>query len=181
MPGPELHAVDEVAWLALLYRTCDRGHYTNPHGPMEDLECNSGEISIAMLEALSKFSDLDWEIVGILIDFEHLVPVAAEELAAAGASVSAYRLRAEALLHAATDKDPHAYVGQAWAEAFLQKRWWAVEQNMRGLVEQGLTARRDEINQVVLAAYQSVTGSTVQEYLDDWEFPYMDLWAGEAV
>lgn len=153
-----MHRPDQVAWLALMYRSCERAHHTAFLSHLDDLDSFPGEISLATLEAARVFTDADWALVGNLIDHPENVLATSAELTLRDDS-----LRAEALLHAVDQETRNA-----WAGFYRGSRWREVEHAMQQLETAGLAANRDDVEEVAVAAYKMLTGRTHEEYMDEF-------------
>ncbi len=152
---------ERAAWLALLYRACEQNHHTGIASHLDDLGSYPGEISLATLEASRIFSDLDWQLVSLLIDRREHVIATAQLLLSEGDG-----LRAEALLQALGDPSPPE---AGWAACFGGERWESVRQAMAGLAQGGLTMSMDAVEELAVAAYKQLTGRSYEDYLDEYE------------
>jgi hypothetical protein len=156
-----MHRPERTAWLALLYRACERNQHIGVLSHLDDLDSCPGEISLATLEAAQVFSDLDWQLVSLLIDKPEHAVVIAELLLLEGDA-----LRSEALLHAPGDPSPPE---EAWAARFAGSRWQEVRRAIATLVGDGLTASMEAVEELAMTAYRQLTGNSYEDYLDDYE------------
>jgi hypothetical protein len=157
-----MYRPERAAQLALLYRACEQNHHTGVLSHLDDLDSCPGEISLATLEAAHIFSDLDWQLVLVLIERPDDV-VATAELLLLEDDV----LRSEAFLHASDIPSPPE---AAWAARFAASRWQDVRQAMTVLVRDGVTAGMDAVEELAVAAYAELTGRSYRDYTDEYLF-----------
>jgi hypothetical protein len=154
-----MYRAERAAWFALLYRACEYNHHTGVESHLDDLGSCPGEISLATLEASRLFTDVDWQLVSLLIDTPEGVLELAERLLLAGDA-----FRAEALLHASDNPSPPE---RAWATRFAGSRWLDVRQAMTGLISDGVTASMDDVEELAVAVYRQTTGGSYEDYWDE--------------
>lgn len=151
-----MHAAEEVALLTLIYREHHAAHHSGPGGLLDDFECCPGDVNLATMIGSDTLADLDWLLIRAMNKGGNLNAIAADLDA----------LWAEALLHAWPGDSPPPDV---WALPFGADRWDAVEAAMQAMGSEGLTASRDEVEAVAVAAYTVLTDATHEEYLDEYE------------
>lgn len=152
-----MNAVEQVALLALVLREVSNARHTGPEGLLEDFEACRGEVNLATLISAELLTETDWFVVQAMDTGANLNPLA-EDLDA---------VRAEALLHAWPSEAPPPE-GE-WTLPYGADRWAAVEEAMQQFRGEGLTASRDRVEQIAVAAYRAATGVSYEEYLDEYE------------
>jgi hypothetical protein len=75
-------------------------------------------------------------------------------------------IRELTLLHASDIPSPPE---APWAAPFAVPRWDDVRHAMAVLVADGVTASMDAVEEVAVAAYQQLTGSSYEDYLGEFE------------
>jgi hypothetical protein len=151
-----MHAVEEVALLALMYYEHCKAHHSGPEGLLDDFECSPGEVNLATMIGSETLGELDWLLIEAMNEGGDLNPLAS----------CLDSTRAEALLHAWPSEV--APPDEVWAMRFRGDGWDAVETAMQALRDEGLTARRDEVEAMAVAAYTALTGNTHEDYLDHY-------------
>ena len=152
-----MHAVEGIALLALIYREHHAAHHSGPEGLLDDFECCPGEVTLARMIGSDTLAELDWLLITAMAKGGDLNLLAA----------ALDPVRAEALLHVWPAGSPPP--DGLWALPFGADRWDAVEAAMQAMRSEGLTASRDEVEAVAVAAYSVLTGTTHEEYLDEYE------------
>jgi hypothetical protein len=143
--------VREVALLALLYREHYNARHTGPEGLLEDFEVCRGEVNFATMIGAETLTETDWLVVRAMDTGGDLNPLAADLDAG----------RAEALLHAWPTEAPPP--DGRWTLPYGADRWAAVEEAMQHLRAEGLTASRDRVDAIAVAAYEAATGAPYDE------------------
>lgn len=149
-----MHAVRNVALLALLYREAHRARWEGIDDIATDQDICPGDLSwLAMLAA--ELPARDWAVIRTLDDADDFEPVAR----------CLDPLRAEAVLHAAP---PHGrYPRGRWGEPY-RARWGRVRARMRLFEQEGYTARGDDLDAIAARAWMAATGDTFDEYAERW-------------
>jgi hypothetical protein len=135
MPVP----IENVAILALVYRTLWRERYESPENLTDDFEACPGGISFLGMIGSQYLQETDWGIVRIM-DESGSPTRLADDLAPIDP------LRTEALLHAWPDDPRDDLPEDGWAAQVLE-RWPLVEAMMAGL--EPLTWNRERQAEVV--------------------------------
>jgi hypothetical protein len=119
--------VENVAVLALLYRTLYRNCYEGPEALHDDMRGNPDGISLLGMIGSQGLGEVDWELVNSMSRHEDELPVKVVQFLRFWSP-----LRCEALLHAWAD-DPGAELArEEWAQPFIE-RWELVSAAMNGL------------------------------------------------
>jgi hypothetical protein len=148
-----LAPVENVAVLALVYRTAWRNCYSGAGSLDDDMEGNPDGISLLGMIGSQGLTPADWELVALMGD--RSFPA---ELAAGLAEWSSQRC--EALLHA-WPQDPRDELGNPkWARPYME-RWELVAATMTGL--EPLTWDREQTREV----FAHVSGQPLADVLED--------------
>jgi hypothetical protein len=158
--------IEEVALYAVLLREAARNRHTSLDAICDDSACEqSDSLSFASLLAADHFTDLDWQLVGVLVDR----PSDARELARVLYTEHEQTLEAEALLHAANKKS-----SAIWA-APIRERWPQVRDSIRAYDREQLATSFAEVAQIAQDTWRKETGQTSEEYWEAWLAGDLDL------
>jgi hypothetical protein len=149
---------EDVAALALAYRTCHAKSFFSAASVDDDLATAAGEHSLVVLEASRVFKKVDWRATWMLSQPPYAVRLA-RLLLARGEG-----LRAEAILHAIPPNGRRTR--KAWAaESTQRQRWDAVRDEMDRLEARGVTASVNDVDDTFRDAYMQLTGKSEDDYV----------------
>jgi hypothetical protein len=154
-----VHETARVALYALVYREAYKNRCWSSEGLLELVEIAPGDVSLATLLGSQYLSKDDWNVLHQLDEPSDFMRVARQ-------IVRDDPFRAEVLLHACPPRGRRSE--RPWAAA-LVKRWDAVVDARWALWDEGLTATRDDVEELAVAAYSALTGKAHEEYLDEFE------------
>jgi len=148
-----LAPVENVAVLALVYRTAWRNCYSGAGSLDDDMEGNPDGISLLGMLGAHALTPADWELVALMDD--RSFPA---ELAAGLAEWSSQRC--EALMHAWPTDPREGLANAEWAQPYID-RWELVAATMAGL--EPTTWDREHTRDV----YAAVSGQPLADVLED--------------
>jgi hypothetical protein len=154
-----VNEVTLVALYALAYREAYKHHCWAGEHLIELYDCAPGDVSLATLLGSQLLNRQDSELLCQLDEADDFMRLARK-------IVRRDPFRAEVLLHACP---PHGRRSRRpWAAA-LVARWDDVRRARLALRDEGLTATRDDVEELAVAAYSALTGKTHSDYLDECE------------
>jgi hypothetical protein len=154
-----MNEITRVALFALVYREAHKTRAQSSENLLEDVDVCSGEVSLATLLGSCYLTEEDWVLLNQLQGPDDFLPLARR-------IVHEDPFRAEVLLHACP---PHGRRSNSGWAASLVARWDAVAAARVALRDEGLTATRDDLDELAVGAYKTVTGKTHADYLDEYE------------
>ncbi len=129
-----MRKVEEVALYALLLREAACNHHTSEQSLLDDFECCRDYVCFATMLAHEHFTELDWLMVDVLINY----PQEVLELAHTLYGEQEQPLEAEALMHACGPNGKRCR--SQWFDPF-RARWDQVRAAMRGYEGEGISMR----------------------------------------
>jgi hypothetical protein len=151
MAATAMTPVEDVAVLALVYRTMWGNCYEGPRALLDDMEGNPDAVSLLGMIGSQKLTRLDWGIVKFMIrEDNHGSPVEIAQFLSGWDS-----RRCEALLHAWPEDVREVLADKGWAESYVE-RWELVAMTRRGL--EPLTWNHEQQDDVA-ASVQRMTAS----------------------
>jgi hypothetical protein len=165
---------EEVALYAILLREAARNHHTGAQSLLDDFECCRDHVTFATMLAHEHFTELDWQMVELLIDHPTEVLEAAHVLYAEHEQP----LEAEALLHAVGTRGKKSRA--QWFDPF-RERWGQVRASMHAYEREGVVltlADLDAIAKDTFMANTKVPNVTDDEFFEVFVAPQIDAEQG---
>lgn len=159
-----MNETTRVALYALVYREAYKNRCWSSEGLLELVEIAPGDVSLATLLGSQYLSKDDWNVL-------HQLDEPSDFMRVARHIVRDDPFRAEVLLHACPPRGRRSE--RPWAAA-LVARWDAVVDARWALRDDGLTATRNDVEELATSAYVALGGDLDEHeaWLDEVETEY---------
>jgi hypothetical protein len=171
-----VHKVEEVALYAILLREAARNHHTSSQSLLDDFESCRDQVCFATMLAHQHFTDLDWQLVELLIDNPGEVFEAAHVLYGEWEQP----LEAEALLHACGRNGKKSRA--AWFAPF-RERWDQIRASIRAYEREGVVLTLADLDAIAWDTFKANTKArnvTYDEYYEVFIAPQVDRELGRV-
>ena len=163
-----MRSIEEVGLYAILLREAARNHHTSQQSLLDDFECCRDDVCFATMLAHQHFTELDWQLVDLLINYQ-----ATEVLEAAHVLYGEHEqpLEAEALLHAFGPNGKKSRA--AWFDLF-RDRWVYVRASMCAYESEGVVLTLLDLDAIAKDTFMARTDITEAEYWEEFVAPQID-------
>jgi hypothetical protein len=162
-----VHSTEEVALYAVLLREAARNHHTSAQALLDDFESCRDQVCFATMLAHQHFTELDWQLVELLIDHPGEVFEAAHVLY----GEHEQPLEAEALLHAC---GPNGKKSRGvWFEPF-RERWDRVRIGIRAYEGEGIVLTLLDLDAIAKDTFMARTDITEAAYWEEFVEPQIE-------
>jgi hypothetical protein len=155
------HPPHKTAALALIYRDLYFANVYSAEEVIEFCEEAPGELGPLAKYAAMSLTEADWFTLRIFEEYPDQIASWANRVHEIDPA------RAEALLHFWPKENSLPPFGDGWTYPYIGSRWDEVEAAMLFLESRGLTAKRDEVDEVARQAWISMGGDpSISGWLD---------------